>query len=391
MNRLSHTFALAGALAAGLLATAAPAQNRYQVTDLDGNGILSLGAAFRISESGTAAGLGNPLIGSDTRGVLWTNRVSTLLPPLPNEEVSEAYDVSETGVAGGTSFDVTQVGMLTIAVPHAVIWQNGQMTDLHDPTVIFGRTSTARAINERGVIVGSADFVANGLDYETATIWDHGTITSLGTLAGNQSYARDINDHGTVVGTTTFTGNGVHAFIYRGGVMQDLNDLIPAGSGWVLSNAHAITNDGRIVGEGFNNGLRPFLLEPDGCGRFTVYGAGCPASGGFTPALWGAGCATGEGLVSFAITGGPGGAHGAVLFGSGQGTGTVLPGCDLEILPLFPVTLPVRLDGSGPGEGTWQTEFSLAPGTPPLSLFLQSAFVDPSGLSLSNALRMDTQ
>ena len=50
------------AIAIGLLSTVAPAQDKYAVTDLDGNGQLSLGAAFRIAESGTAVGLGNPLI-----------------------------------------------------------------------------------------------------------------------------------------------------------------------------------------------------------------------------------------------------------------------------------------------------------------------------------------
>ena len=334
MGQSLHVISLGIGLGIGLLALPAPAQNNYRVADLDGNGVLSLAAAFRMSESGTAVGLGNPTAAPDTRGVTWTNRISTLLPPLPGHEISEAYDVSETGIAGGTSFDVTQVGQLTIAVPHAVIWQNGipvelstlvtgganlelhgarrlnergqilgegrdaairalrafvlqsgvvtdlgalsptdstepfdmnelghvvgssdatlgiehafvwsngVMTDLHDPTVIFGRCSTARAINERGMIVGSADFVANGLQFETATVWDHGTITNLGTLAGNQSYARDINDHGTIVGTTTFAGNGVHAFIYRRGAMVDLNGLIPPASGWVLANAHDIT------------------------------------------------------------------------------------------------------------------------------------------------------
>lgn len=63
--------AFASVLATGLLALAAPAQSKYRVTDLDGNGVLSLGAAFRIAESGTAVGLGNPLTSSDTRGVLW--------------------------------------------------------------------------------------------------------------------------------------------------------------------------------------------------------------------------------------------------------------------------------------------------------------------------------
>lgn len=351
-------------------------------TLVTGGANLELHAVRRLNERGQILGEGRDGAIPALRAFVLQNGTVTDLGALFPTGSTEPFDMNDLGHVVGCS-DVT------LGVEHAFVWKNGSMTDLHDPSVILGRCSTARAINESGVIVGSADFVNNGIQLETATVWDHGTIVNLGTLAGAQSYARDINDHGTIVGTTTFQGNGVHAFIYRGGVMQDLNDLVP-GSGWTLANAHDITNDGRIVGEGFNNGLRPFLLEPDGCGGFAVYGAGCPGAGGYTPALWGAGCATSEGQVSFAVTAGAGGAGGALLFGSGPGTVAVLPGCDLQILPLFAATLPLRLSGVGAGEGTWQTEFALPANTPQVSLFLQFASVDASGLSLSNALRMDT-
>ncbi len=45
--------------------------------------------------------------------------------------------------------------------------------------------------------------------------------------------------------------------------MQDLNSLIPAGSGWALSVARDINDAGQIVGEGVINGQqRAFLLTP---------------------------------------------------------------------------------------------------------------------------------
>jgi probable HAF family extracellular repeat protein len=45
--------------------------------------------------------------------------------------------------------------------------------------------------------------------------------------------------------------------------MQDLNDLIPAGSGWELRSAAAINSSGQIVGEGLINGeTRAFLATP---------------------------------------------------------------------------------------------------------------------------------
>jgi hypothetical protein len=45
--------------------------------------------------------------------------------------------------------------------------------------------------------------------------------------------------------------------------MRDLNDLIPAGSGWELETARGINDNGWIVGEGtFNGEHRMFLLTP---------------------------------------------------------------------------------------------------------------------------------
>jgi hypothetical protein len=45
--------------------------------------------------------------------------------------------------------------------------------------------------------------------------------------------------------------------------LQDLNNLIPAGSGWVLNHASAINKSGQIAGFGTINGANHgFLLTP---------------------------------------------------------------------------------------------------------------------------------
>jgi probable HAF family extracellular repeat protein len=461
----------------------------YQVFDLDTNNAASLGAAFRMSESGIAAGVAIPISGGDGMPALWTMEAGTqFLPLLPDDDAGLAKDVSETGIAVGESDDVVPVGHQLHIFPHATVWVEGEaieleslvtggadlelfqadrinekgqilgwgrdpsiptgrgflfeegiltdlgslkadgssepfdmnelghvvgraqapdnfdhaflwkdgvMKDLHDPDVVLGRVSTARAINESGVIVGSADFVGDFLDYETATVWDHGVITNLGVLGGNQSYARDINDHGTIVGTTTIpSGFGVHAFIYQDGVMTDLNDLIPPDSGWILANAHDITNDGRIVGEGFNNGLRPFLLVPDCNGGFEVYGAGCAGSGGFIPGLYGEGCPEANGNISLVIVNGLGGGAGLLLFGSGKGIVQFKPGCDVQILPLLPLQLPLVLGGTGAGAGTYQLVTPLPPDMPPVMITMQALLIDGGGsfgYTVTNPLEMDVQ
>src|SRR5260370_32799448 len=45
--------------------------------------------------------------------------------------------------------------------------------------------------------------------------------------------------------------------------MSDLNGLIPAGSGWVLSGATAVNSKGQIAGQGLAAGVsRAFRLSP---------------------------------------------------------------------------------------------------------------------------------
>ena len=56
---------------------------------------------------------------------------------------------------------------------------------------------------------------------------------------------------------------GYHAFVYRNGRMLDLNNLIPPGSGWALTQANGINDAGEIVGYGMIAGQQhAFLLTP---------------------------------------------------------------------------------------------------------------------------------
>jgi hypothetical protein len=67
-------------------------------------------------------------------------------------------------------------------------------------------------------------------------------------------------------------------------------------------------------------------------------------------------------------------------------------GCTLSILPLSPLSLPLFLTAGGAGGGQWALHTNLPPAVPAGSLFLQAALLDggaPSGVTLTNALRMD--
>jgi probable HAF family extracellular repeat protein len=86
----------------------------------------------------------------------------------------------------------------------------------------------------------------------------------LGALGGSSSYGSAINNSGTVVGLSTIQNGSYHAFISTNGRrMQDLNNLIPAQTGWVLQEGAAINDTGQIAGYGTLNGqLHAFLLTP---------------------------------------------------------------------------------------------------------------------------------
>ncbi len=84
--------------------------------------------------------------------------------------------------------------------------------------------------------------------------------------------ATALNDQGQVVGwsgsdlSAEAIAKGVeagHAFLWQNGELLDLNDLLPAESGWRLTKANGINNHGQIVGYGLHDGhTRAFLLTP---------------------------------------------------------------------------------------------------------------------------------
>src|SRR5262249_9152772 len=55
-------------------------------------------------------------------------------------------------------------------------------------------------------------------------------------------------------------------FLYSDGALADLNDLLPDGSGWTITEAYGINDAGQIAGAGFNpeGQSHAFVLTPDG-------------------------------------------------------------------------------------------------------------------------------
>jgi probable HAF family extracellular repeat protein len=172
------------------------------------------------------------------------NQVPIRLPlPGPN---GSARDVNETNHVVGW------MGSSTGTQSDAFLYDldTGELTNLgHLPD----GTGAATAINECGQIVGFG--IADQPDGSTITraiVWMSGLMQVLEPLPGfKRSAANDINDDGIVVGQcwgTAASINASTAFVWRDGVMRDLNELLLPGSGLELQLARAIDSEGRITG-----------------------------------------------------------------------------------------------------------------------------------------------
>jgi len=248
--------------------------------------------AQAINSSGIVAGYSTydypPLL--NERAVLWIDAHIKNLGTLPGSDISEATGINDRGEVVGFS------------VPHAFLWSRWRgMQDLG--TLPGGGYSQALAINRRGEVAGYSD-AADGNWH--GFLWSkHTGMQMLSALPdGFSSSANGINDHGEVVGgssagytnnyavlwrrdggvenlgvlpgqgwSTAFAINergqvvgwsGFRAFIWsRDEGMQDLNNLIPSDSGWVLSLPTSINARGEITGQGTIDGQsHGFLLTP---------------------------------------------------------------------------------------------------------------------------------
>jgi probable HAF family extracellular repeat protein len=130
----------------------------------------------------------------------------------------------------------------------------------------------AAAINSHNLIVGATGNNSTSGEFSHAFLYDYNadTLLDLGTLYGGlTSSAADINEFNQVVGTSwlvtqltsVYDPTQYHAFLWENGAMTDLNTWLPAGSGWILTAATAINDNGDIVGTGLLNGqAHGFLL-----------------------------------------------------------------------------------------------------------------------------------
>jgi probable HAF family extracellular repeat protein len=149
--------------------------------------------------------------------------------PKPLRIVSAAYAINDVGQVTG-EYDGT-----------ASLWSASNVrTSLG---TLGGPTSTGRAINSRGAVVGWSA-TAEGRTHAFLKTIDS-PIRDLRTLGGSMSMALGINEDGRVIGSSTLASGDVHAFLWTaGGGMEDLGTL-PGGRS---SAATGINTAGAIIG-----------------------------------------------------------------------------------------------------------------------------------------------
>jgi probable HAF family extracellular repeat protein len=213
--------------------------------------------AFAINKSGEVAGYSADANGTPeafvSDGSTMTDLGGLGTDDQGNSLDSYAYGINNSGQIVGYA-SVSADGGNTVT-SHAFIDSGGVMTDLG-----AGDPSTALGINNAGQVIG----VGKSAYY----IESNGVFTTLSALPAG------INDNGDVVGYTQGSNSQSDPYLYTQGKMIDLNSLLPANSGWTLTNATAINNHDQIVGVGTYQGHQEAYLLTIGADSGTTPGNG---------------------------------------------------------------------------------------------------------------------
>src|SRR5215469_401140 len=310
--------------AAVAAAPASAATTTYTITDLGslGGGVTD---ATAINAAGQVTGDSTLNVGG-SRAFLWRNGKMTDLGTLPGGDFSKGREINRSGEVAGSATDSGEIshpslwkgknitafrpgsGPLAINDSGQFIGRcgvnvckisNGTQTALPIPPhfILCGPV----AINNNGQVLGNCEVTNQDNDWH-GVVWAKGTPTVLPTLGGTVAtsatalpLATAINNNGQVTGTAvTSTGaldgflwskgkitdlgrtfapaamndNGVIVggqFIDSGGTLHNLNNRIPAGSGYQIQSATGINDNGQIVANAHDtatNQQHALLLTP---------------------------------------------------------------------------------------------------------------------------------
>ena len=218
--------------------------------------------AHAINSTGEIVGFwGDTINGPSPLAFIWRDGEMIDIHPDFGTPRTDANDINNNGLVTGW------MGTSPGADAGAFIWDNGKVTQL--PPIPGGFTSKGNRINSPRQLAISGNFnedhpqgfISGGF------LWEAGQWTDLGMLPGYDSMAlTGLNDDGTVTGWSRDIQNNQNpdtGFIWRNGVMKNLNDLIAPGRELEISRAEGINESGQITGRATSpDGLVTFVLTP---------------------------------------------------------------------------------------------------------------------------------
>ncbi|MBI5013942.1 MAG: carboxypeptidase regulatory-like domain-containing protein [Deltaproteobacteria bacterium] len=233
--------------------------------------------AIGIGDTGYAVGRSLSSTGRD-RAVFWNlpRGTTASLPGLAGGDENWAAAVTGAGAVAGSSDDASGwmhavlwkypnvLDLGTFGLDAAMAW------DVNSDEMVVGDAVDSdlpegEAKNwglYQSFICGDQPS-SDGWRLRRAFRWHEGTSELLPLGGGVSSSARAVNSSGNIVGTVSFGDGTTHAFLWGEGEPVDLNSLVAIDSGWVLVAASDINSRGQIVGQGLLNGQRrAFLLSP---------------------------------------------------------------------------------------------------------------------------------
>lgn len=207
-----------------------------------------------VGQSGNDAFLWQPTAQYKTTGTMID------LGSLPGYQYAMGMAIDNYGVVTGYATNNGSDMVAFLWIPTARNSTTGAMVNLGS---LNGDNSVQPwAINSGGEVVGTS--ISGSTALNDAWVWTPSTAnTATGTMmqlaalggAGCGAIAYSVNDSDFVAGMSQTTASGIyHATVWEGDTPVDLNSLLPVGSGWVLTEADSINNDGYVTGQGLYNG-----------------------------------------------------------------------------------------------------------------------------------------
>ena len=213
--------------------------------------------AYGVNDLGVAVGTATNAQGSYTAVRFNLDGTVTDLGQLYPGYESAALDINNAGTIVGWAFTGYQLGNVVapVFVSNAVVFNgDGTLTNLGLLIPSVSASARAHAINNHGVIVGSA---TDNDDVSRAVIFEGGgVITPLGYLglSPQDSFASAINDDGVIVGTSSLSKVNNAVQFHLDGSVTDLFSQREA------SSAYGISSTGEIVGSAKTPASQPSPL-----------------------------------------------------------------------------------------------------------------------------------